>query len=79
MIQVKISLKYQNYLGLKIKKILNQFSGVYSMLWLIFAMLVALWVVGLLNEYKLGGLIHLLVVIALLLVILRFMTGRRRL
>jgi hypothetical protein len=60
-------------------KILNQFSGEYSMLWLIFAMLVALWIIGLLNEYKMGGLIHLLVVIALFVVIIRFMSGRRRL
>lgn len=49
------------------------------MLWLIFAMLVALWIIGLLNEYKMGGLIHLLVVIALFVVIIRFMSGRRRL
>jgi hypothetical protein len=60
-------------------KILNQFSGEYSMLWLIFAMLVALWIIGLLNEYKMGGLIHLLVVIALFVVIIRFMSGGRRL
>jgi hypothetical protein len=49
------------------------------MLWLLFAMLVGLWVVGLVHEYKLGGLIHLLVVIALFVVVIRFMTGRKRL
>jgi len=49
------------------------------MLWTIFAMLVTLWVIGLMNQFKLGGLIHLLVVFALAVVILRFITRRRRL
>ncbi|HVO74786.1 MAG TPA: lmo0937 family membrane protein [Ignavibacteriaceae bacterium] len=49
------------------------------MLWIIFAMLVTLWIIGLLSQFKLGGLIHLLVVTALAVVILQFITGRRRL
>jgi hypothetical protein len=48
------------------------------MLWIIFAMLVTLWIIGLMNQFKLGGLIHLLIVGALIAVILQFITARKR-
>jgi len=48
------------------------------MLWIIFAMLVTLWIIGLVNQFKMGGLIHLLVVLALIVVILQFIAGRKK-
>jgi len=40
--------------------------------------LIVLWALGLLSGYALGGLIHLLLVVALVVVVLQFLSGRRR-
>jgi len=47
------------------------------MIWTIAVVLVALWLLGLMTAYTLGGLIHLLLVIALVVVALRIIQGRR--
>jgi Family of unknown function (DUF5670) len=47
------------------------------MLWTIFAILVILWLVGMLSAYTLGGFIHLLLVAALVVLIIRLVQGRR--
>ena len=39
--------------------------------------LIILWAVGLVSSYTMGGLIHLLLVIALVVIVLRFIQGRR--
>lgn len=46
------------------------------MLWVIVAVLVFLWFLGLLLK-AFGGLIHLLLIVALIIVIYRLITGRR--
>lgn len=38
---------------------------------------VILWVLGLITSYTLGGFIHLLLVIALIVIVLRIIQGRR--
>ena len=43
------------------------------------ALLVVLWVLGFFVFHVAGGLIHLLIVIAIVVVIYNFITGRRRL
>ncbi len=43
------------------------------------ALLVVLWVLGFFVFHIAGGLIHLLIVIAIVVVIFNFITGRRRL
>ena len=40
-------------------------------------LLIGLWLLGLLTSYTLGGLIHLLLVIAVMAIILRLISGRR--
>jgi len=40
-------------------------------------LLIVLWLLGLLTSYTLGGLIHLLLVIAVVAIILRLISGRR--
>jgi hypothetical protein len=40
-------------------------------------LLVILWVLGLVSSYTLGGFIHLLLVIAVIVVVLRIIQGRR--
>ena len=47
------------------------------MLWTIAAILLALWLLGLLSSYTIGGLIHVLLVIAIVMVLVRLIQGRR--
>jgi hypothetical protein len=47
------------------------------MLWTIAVVLVGLWLLGLVTSYTMGGLIHLLLVIAIIVVLLRVIQGRR--
>jgi len=54
---------------------LLDFEGV-SMLWTIFAILVILWLLGW-GFHVAGGLIHLLLVIALVVAVINLVTGRR--
>jgi hypothetical protein len=48
------------------------------MLWTIGVILLVLWALGLVSGYTLGGVIHLLLVIALIVVAIQFIQGRRR-
>ena len=41
------------------------------------SMIAVVWLLGLLTSYTLGGLIHALLVIALVILILQLVTGRR--
>ncbi len=47
------------------------------MFWTIAAILVVLWLLGMLTSYTMGGLIHLLLVVAIVVVLLRVIQGRR--
>jgi len=47
------------------------------MLWTIFVILLVLWALGLVTSYTLGGFIHILLVVALVVVLLRVIQGRR--
>jgi hypothetical protein len=47
------------------------------MLETIVVVLVALWLLGMVSAYTMGGLIHLLLVIAVIVVLLRVIRGRR--
>lgn len=47
------------------------------MLWTIAVVLVVLWALGLVSSYTMGGFIHLLLVIAVIVVLLRIIQGRR--
>jgi hypothetical protein len=47
------------------------------MLWTIILILVILWALGMLTSYTMGGLLHILLVIAVIILIYRLVTGRR--
>jgi uncharacterized protein DUF5670 len=47
-----------------------------GLLWLVIVVLVALWLIGLVANVG-GGLIHLLLVIALIVIVVNLLTGRR--
>ncbi|MBB5213692.1 lmo0937 family membrane protein [Parapusillimonas granuli] len=46
------------------------------MLYTIAVVLIVLWLLGLVTSYTLGGFIHLLIVIAIIMVLVRLITGR---
>ncbi len=49
------------------------------MLWTIFVILLVLWLLGLVSSYTLGGFIHILLVIAVVVLIINLIGGRRTL
>jgi Family of unknown function (DUF5670) len=47
------------------------------MLWTIFVILLVLWLLGLVTSYTMGGFIHILLVLAIVVVLIRVLQGRR--
>ena len=47
------------------------------MLWTIFVILLVLWLLGVVTSYTLGGFIHVLLVVAIIIAILQLIQGRR--
>ena len=47
------------------------------MLWTIFVILLVLWLLGMITSYTMGGFIHILLVIAVIILIVRLVSGRR--
>ena len=47
------------------------------MLYTVAVVLIILWLLGLVSSYTMGGLIHLLLVIAIVVVLLRVISGRK--
>jgi hypothetical protein len=47
------------------------------MLYTIVAVLVILWLLGMVSSYTMGGLVHVLLVVAVVIVLLRLISGRR--
>jgi hypothetical protein len=49
------------------------------MLYTIAMVLILLWLLGLVTSYTMGGVIHVLLVVALVMILANFISGRRRL
>jgi hypothetical protein len=49
-----------------------------TMLWTILVVLLVLWALGMATSYTLGGLIHVLLLVALAIFVINLMQGRRR-
>ena len=47
------------------------------MLWTIFVILAAMWLLGMVSSYTMGGAIHVLLVLALIVLLLNLFGGRR--
>jgi asparagine N-glycosylation enzyme membrane subunit Stt3 len=47
------------------------------MLWTIFVILLVLWLLGLVSSYTLGGYIHILLVVAVIVLVFNLLSGRR--
>jgi hypothetical protein len=48
-----------------------------TMLWTIFLILLVMWMLGLVTAYTMGGFIHILLVLALIVVLIQLISGRR--
>jgi len=55
----------------------EQEKGKTTMLYTIAVVLVVLWLLGFVSAYTLGGFIHVLLVIAVVLILLRVISGRQ--
>jgi hypothetical protein len=47
------------------------------MLWTIFIILLVLWLLGMVSSYTMGGFIHILLLVALVVLLIQVITGRR--
>ena len=47
------------------------------MLWTVFVILLILWLLGLVSGYTMGGVIHVLLIIAVIVLVVRLIQGRR--
>ncbi|HKO97691.1 MAG TPA: lmo0937 family membrane protein [Pyrinomonadaceae bacterium] len=47
------------------------------MIWTIFVILLVLWLVGMVSSVTFGGVIHLLLVVALVMLLINLISGRR--
>ena len=47
------------------------------MLWTVAVVLLVLWVLGLVTSYTLGGFIHILLVVAVIVLLIQIIQGRR--
>jgi Family of unknown function (DUF5670) len=55
---------------------LDRRGGDDIMLWTIFIILLILWLLGLISGYTIGGFVHILLVIAVVVLIIRLIQGR---
>ena len=47
------------------------------MLWTIFVILLLMWLLGMVSSYTMGGFIHILLVVAIVVVLINLIQGRR--
>ena len=47
------------------------------MLWTIFVILLVLWLLGMVSSYTMGGFIHVLLVVAVIILLFNLLSGRR--
>ena len=47
------------------------------MLWTVFVILLVLWLLGLVSSYTLGGFIHILLILAIVVALIQIISGRR--
>jgi len=47
------------------------------MLWTVFVILIVLWLLGLLSGHTMGGIVHILLIVAIIVLVVRLVQGRR--
>jgi hypothetical protein len=48
-----------------------------NLIWVVAVLLIALWLLGMLTSFTMGGLIHVLLVVAIIAVVARLIVGRQ--
>jgi hypothetical protein len=56
---------------------LNVYQEIETMLWTIFVILLVLWLIGLVSFQAIGAYIHILLVLAVVVLLIQLITGRR--
>ena len=51
--------------------------NLHSLLWTVAIVLVLMWLLGMVTSYTIGGFIHILLAVALIVVLIRVIQGRR--
>jgi len=64
--------------GSQLGETLHQEERVLAMLYTIAVILVILWLLGLITSYTMGGFVHVLLVIAIIVVLVNVISGRKR-
>jgi Family of unknown function (DUF5670) len=59
------------------KKAILSINEEKTMLWTIVVIMIILWVLGLVSSYTMGGLIHILLVVAVIALLVQIIQGRR--
>jgi hypothetical protein len=72
-----VKLRAEKQLGFRRAKQKLAAGGEIQMLWTIFVILLILWLLGIVSSYTLGGFIHILLVVALVMLIINLLSGRR--
>lgn len=72
--EVRDAVRYRNRPG---RRRLQTTKKVYAMLYTIAVVLLILWVLGLVSSFTLGGFIHILLVIAVVMILVNLISGRR--
>lgn len=67
----------RRYSALRRQKFVTGRIGGSLMLWTIAVILLILWLLGLVSSYTLGGFIHILLVLAIIIILIRVIQGRR--
>jgi hypothetical protein len=52
-------------------------GGVMDLLWTIAVILIILWLLGMVSSFTLGGFVHILLVLAIIVILIRVIQGRR--
>jgi hypothetical protein len=52
-------------------------GAIMDLLWTIAVILIILWLLGLVTSYTLGGFVHILLVLAIIVILIRVIQGRR--
>src|SRR5262245_61090822 len=59
------------------RRLLDRLAGEVAMLWTIAVILAVLWLLGVVSSYTFGGFLHLLLLLALVVVLINVIQGRR--
>jgi hypothetical protein len=58
-------------------RVTDLLQGRIEMLWTLFLVLIVLWMIGVVSSYTLGGVIHLLLIFAVVALLIQLISGRR--